>query len=57
MKASGATTKIRSRWEGGYWATHGCTGNGGGGGQKRDGHHENPRGTKSDERIVGRKAG
>ena len=27
------------------------------GGQKRDGHHENPRGTKSDERIGGRKAG
>ena len=27
----------------------------GGEGQKRDGHHENPRGTKSNERIVGHK--
>ena len=32
VKASGETTKIRSHWEGGYWATYGCTGKGGGGG-------------------------
>ena len=27
------------------------------GGTKRDGHHKNPRGTKSDKRIVGRRRG
>ena len=59
VKAIGETTKILSRWEGGYVATYSCTGKGGGkgGGQKRHGHHKNPRGAKSDERIVGRKAG
>ena len=56
---SGATTKILFRWEGGYWDTYGCTGKGegGGGDRQRDGHHENPRGTKSVGRIVGHKRG
>ena len=40
-RASGATTKIRSRWEGGYWDKYGCTGKGGGGGgADRDKHQD-----------------
>ena len=55
-RASGTTTKLLSRWSGGYRDKYGCTGKGGGGwgGQKRDGHHESKR-TKNKERIVGRK--
>ena len=56
-RASGTTTKLISRWSGGYWDKYGCMGKrgrGGGGGQKIDGHHECKR-TKNDERIVGRK--
>ena len=54
-RASGTTTKLLSRWLGGYWEKYGCTGKGGGGGgQKRDGHHET-KSTKNNKRIVGRK--
>ena len=36
-RASGKTTKILSRWSGGYWDKYGCTrkGGGGGGGEER----------------------
>ena len=59
-RASGTTTKILFRWDGGYWYTFGCTGKGGRGGggvvgRQKDGHHKNPPGTKSNERIVRRK--
>ena len=35
-RAIGMTTKILSRWSGGYQDTYGCTREGGGGGSRRD---------------------
>ena len=47
-RASGKTTKILSRWSGGYRDKYGCTRKGGGGGgQKRDGHRKNREGTRA----------
>ena len=46
-RASGMTTKILSRWSGGYQDKYGCTRKGGGGGQKRDEHHRNLEGNRA----------
>ena len=55
-RASGTTTKILSRWSGGYWDKYGCTGKGEGGwGGKIETGTTKPRRTKNNERIVGRK--
>ena len=58
VRASGATTKILFRWEGGYWDKCGCTGKGGGGGGGRretgtTKTHEGPRATKGSSGVNG----